>query len=187
MNKKLLIFDLDETLIYATTQPLEHACDFTVGPYSVYKRPHVDKLIDFCAEHFHLAVWTSSTESYAAGVTGHLFGGDRKLEFTFARRKCVQRFDPEIQDYFYIKDLRKAKARGFALSDILILDDTPRKLMRNYGNLIRMGEWTGDSRDLELLHIRPFLLELKEVPNVRKVEKRSWQRNFLGAPGPDMA
>ncbi len=32
-----------------------------------------------------------------------------------------------------------------------MLDDTPRKLERNYGNLVRITEWLGDLGDRELL------------------------------------
>lgn len=183
MNKKLLIFDLDETLVYATAERLARAHDFEVGPYAVYKRPYVDELIAFCAEHFRIAVWTSSSENYAAGVVRQLFANDETLEFVYARKKCVQRFDPEIQDYFFIKDLRKVKPRGFALADIIMLDDTPQKLIRNYGNLVRVSEWLGDAADSELKHIQALLLELKAVPNVRKIEKRGWLRKY--GPGSD--
>lgn len=179
LNKKLLIFDLDETLVYATVQRLAREPDFELGPYAVYKRPHVDALIAFCAEHFRIAVWTSSSENYAAGVVRQLFANDETLEFVYARKKCVQRFDPEAQDYFYIKDLKKVKPRGFALQDILILDDTPQKLIRNYGNLIRVTEWLGDASDSELQQIQALLLDLKHVPNLRKIEKRGWQRKYL--------
>ena len=180
MSKKLVIFDLDETLVFATTQPLARVPAFEVGPYAVYIRPFAAELIAFCAQHFHIAVWTSSTENYAAEVVRHLFADDARLEFVYARRKCVQRFDPESQDYFYIKDLRKVRPRGFVLEDVIILDDTPQKLIRNYGNLVRVSEWLGDPADRELAYIQALLLELKTVPNIRKVEKRGW----LGKYGP---
>jgi TFIIF-interacting CTD phosphatase-like protein len=181
MGKKLVIFDLDETLVYATEQRLARAPDFEVGPYAVYKRPFADELIAFCAAHFSIAVWTSSTEGYAAGVVSRLFAGDETLEFVYARKKCVERFDPETQDYYFIKDLRKVKARGYALADVIILDDTPKKLVRNYGNLVRMTEWLGDAGDCELAHVQALLLELKDAPNIRSVEKRGWLRKHARA------
>jgi TFIIF-interacting CTD phosphatase-like protein len=190
VNEKLLIFDLDETLVLATAKRLAREPDFEVGPYGVYKRPYVDELIAFCAAHFKIAVWTSSTENYAAGVVRQLFAHDEKLELVYARKKCVQRFDPEVQDYFFIKDLRKVKPRGFALTDIIILDDTPQKLMRNYGNLVRVTEWTGDEADRELQHVQALLLDLKAEPNIRAIEKRGWLRKYAPAhfhpePGSD--
>lgn len=33
---KLLVLDLDETLIFGTERELERPCDFSVGPYFVY-------------------------------------------------------------------------------------------------------------------------------------------------------
>jgi hypothetical protein len=41
-GKKMLIFNVDETLIHATETPLAIALSFRTGPYSVYKRPFVD-------------------------------------------------------------------------------------------------------------------------------------------------
>ena len=37
----LLILDLDETLVYSIEEPLGRDHDFTVGPYAVYRRPHL--------------------------------------------------------------------------------------------------------------------------------------------------
>ena len=53
-----------------------------------------------------------------------------------------------------------------------MVDDTPKKLERHYGNLVRIAEWLGDANDSELLILKEYLLELKEVSDVRKVEKR---------------
>lgn len=58
---KLLILDLDETLIHGTEHPLERSPDFVVGPYAVYKRPGLSDFLCRMSESFDLAVWTSST------------------------------------------------------------------------------------------------------------------------------
>ena len=44
---KLLILDIDETLVHATEEDLGRACDFETDWYVVYKRPHVDEFLDF--------------------------------------------------------------------------------------------------------------------------------------------
>jgi hypothetical protein len=46
-EKKLLILDLDETLVYATEEKLERQEDFIVGQYYVYKRPFYTSLLSF--------------------------------------------------------------------------------------------------------------------------------------------
>jgi len=47
-DRKLLLLDLDETLIHARETPLGRNEDFCVGEYFVYRRPPVDKFIDGC-------------------------------------------------------------------------------------------------------------------------------------------
>ncbi|MDQ1832347.1 NIF family HAD-type phosphatase [Massilia scottii] len=64
--RRLLIFDLDETLVHASELPLAHPCDFEVAPYLLYQRPFARELIDFAAERFDLAVWSSSSAAYVA-------------------------------------------------------------------------------------------------------------------------
>ena len=55
-QQTLLILDLDETLIHATSCPLETAPDFTAGPYLVYKRPGLDIFIETVAQNFLLVI-----------------------------------------------------------------------------------------------------------------------------------
>ena len=60
-----------------------------------------------------------------------------------------------------------------------MVDDTPTKLEQNHGNLIRINEWLGDPTDSELLALKGYLIELKDVSNVQTLEKRGWQRRFM--------
>ena len=94
MNKKLLILDLDETLIFATEQVLGRSENFRVPPYFVYKRPGVDRFTAFALKHFRVAVWTSSTSPYAARVIEQIFGSAYPLDFVWARDRCTRVWDP---------------------------------------------------------------------------------------------
>lgn len=132
MQKKLLILDLDETLLYATSLPFEHKADFRFEHYHVYLRPHLHEFLAFCQQYFRLAVWTSSSEDYAQCVVENIFGLEHALEFVWARRRCTQRFDPETMSYEWSKNLDKLKRKGQDLSQVIMLDDTPRKLARHY-------------------------------------------------------
>ncbi|MDX8392401.1 MAG: HAD family hydrolase [Mariprofundaceae bacterium] len=174
--QKLLILDLDETLFHATKTPLSIAHDFMVEDYFVYKRPHVDAFIDFCRQHFSLAVWTSSSDDYAAAIVKELFGNRDNLAFLWHRQQCITRFAPETGEYLFIKDLKKLKRKGFSLDHVIALDDSPEKLQRNYGNLLRISPFFDDKSDDELQRIMPFLLTLKDAPNIRNIEKRNWRR-----------
>jgi TFIIF-interacting CTD phosphatase-like protein len=171
----LVIFDLDETLIHATERPLAREPDFTVGPFPVYKRPFVEELLIDCARGCTLAVWTSATRDYAEAVLEQLVPAGISFAFVWTRERCTRRYMPEEQDHGWIKDLKKVKRRGFPLERVLMVDDIPGNLARHYGNYIRVTPYQGDENDRELVLLARYLRELREVENVRKIEKRGWQ------------
>jgi RNA polymerase II subunit A small phosphatase-like protein len=171
----LLILDLDETLMHASEAPLGRPHDFLVAEYYVYKRPHVHDFLAFCRAHFAVAVWTSSTADYAVDVVRELFGNDYPLEFVWARDRCTPRYRPETGTSDWEKNLQKVRRRGYALERVIAVDDSPQKLVRSYGNLVRVRPFEGDPADGELPELARYLLRLRDVPNVRAVEKRNWR------------
>jgi len=179
---KLLVLDLDETLIYATEDPLERKPDFEVGPYSVYKRPGLDEFLAEVSQHFQLAVWTSSTRLYAEPIVAKIFSLDAELRFVWSRDRCTRTFDPELQEHEYAKNLSKLKRQGYSLEHVLMVDDTPTKLSNHYGNLVRVEPFLGDPTDSELFHLANYLPTLAHVPNIRSVEKRYWRKAAVSGP-----
>ena len=176
---KLLILDLDETLIHATEKPLEREADFITELYYVYKRPYIERFLKFCFENFLVGVWTTAGEEFAKIVVKNLFPNNYYLQFLWSHIRCTRKYDPEIMKSYYIKNLAKLKRKRYRLEQIIMLDDTPQKLENNYGNLVRVNEWLGDTSDRELLYLMAYLAELKEMKNIRKVEKRGWQNRFI--------
>lgn len=73
MKKVLLILDLDETLIHATSQKIRDDFDFQIYHYFVYKRPYLDEFIKICSENFMLAVWSSASDDYVAEIVQKIF------------------------------------------------------------------------------------------------------------------
>ncbi|PSB09321.1 multi-sensor signal transduction histidine kinase [Pleurocapsa sp. CCALA 161] len=174
---KLIILDLDETLIHAAEKPLEQVQDFVVGPYFVYLRPHARSFIDFCFASFSaVAVWTSSSKDYAEEISLNLFGSKKEdLAFLWSQERCVRKFDYKRYASYWIKDLKKVKRHGYTLEKIIAIDDSPEKLYRQYGNLVRVLPFEGLVSDNELLHLQQYLTVLAEADNVRQIEKRGWQ------------
>jgi TFIIF-interacting CTD phosphatases, including NLI-interacting factor len=175
-SDKLLILDLDETLVFATESPLDRDPDFIALDYSVYRRPHVDQFLRFCVLHFRVAVWTSSGSQYAAAVVNNLFGSAERLEFLWCADRCTLQFDADTGRTHNVKRLSKLKRLGYDLTQVIVVDDTERKHRQNYGNLVRVREYVGDPNDNELHCLERYLVQLKDVPNVRNVEKRWWHR-----------
>jgi RNA polymerase II subunit A small phosphatase-like protein len=63
-------------------------------------------------------VWSSSTAPYAEAVVSAAFPEDCRPLFVWGRNRCVRRFDPELQEQYFLKDLNKVKRRGFNLDRI---------------------------------------------------------------------
>lgn len=183
MDSPLLILDLDETLIHATKIPLERGGDFRVGPYHVYVRPGFGEFIRLVSGAYRLAVWTSSSPMYAAGVCGALFGDECPLEFVWACDRCTPTRDFATDSWSQAKRLRKVKRKGFDLDRVLMVDDSPEKLAKNYGNLVQVSQFLGDPSDDELAALAAYLLRIARFPDFRAVEKRRWLRQARGGGG----
>ncbi|MET0247751.1 MAG: HAD family hydrolase [Sphingomonas sp.] len=184
-DRTLLILDLDETLIHARETPLERPADFVVYGYHVYRRPHLAEFLDGCAQDYDLAVWSSASDDYVAAVVALIFPEPDRLKFIWGRsRATLRRMSPSYDDAMfhdpwghlqYVKPLRKVRRAGWHLDRVLIVDDTPAKCVRNYGNAIYPRPYEGDEADDELALLGRYLTSLKDLANVRRIEKRRWR------------
>jgi len=173
-SRILLILDLDETLVHATEQPLPRRHDFVVGPYVVYQRPELADFLTACSKLFRLAVWSTAGDEYVRMVVEQIVPPGVELVFAWGRSRCVRRYDMEDFEYEFLKDLRKVKRAGFSLERTLIVDDTPSKVARHYGNAVYVPPFFGDVEDSTLPRLARYLASLHEAPNVRVIEKRGW-------------
>ena len=146
-NPTLLILDLDETLIYATEELPRREHDFTVGPYAIYRRPYLTEFLTSCTACYRLAVWSTATDEYVRQVVQHILPPDIELAFAWGRSRRVRRYHPEQFEEEFVKDLKKVKRMGYRLEQVLIVDDTPRKVRWNYGNAIYVPPFFDDPED----------------------------------------
>jgi len=189
MNKKLVILDLDETLVYSTYEPIDDNWDFEAFKYKVYKRPGLDSFISELKKHYEVAVWSSASDDYVVKIVENIFPKDYPLKFVWGRSKCTLQFDHQhidelgYSDYFnhmnYAKILKKAVKKGLAdYKRTLIVDDTPSKLKYNYGNAIYPTVFKGKQSDNELELLIDYLIKLKDIEDYRKIEKRYWKEEI---------
>lgn len=185
-QETLLILDLDETLIHASATKVREEADFQVFHYFVYKRPGLADFLTTCAQHFKLAIWSSASDDYVQAVVQQILPPGVTLEFLWGRSRCTPFTTPQIDEYGYYnldgtssyeyaKRLKKVRRRGFLLTQMLIVDDTPAKVQHNYGNAIYIKPYLGSVEDEELSYLGAYLLTLKNVENVRTIEKRHWR------------
>ncbi len=187
INKKLLILDLDETLIHASTITPKNGNkhDFMFERYYVYKRPFLKQFLEYCLINFQVAVWSSASEEYVEHVVREIFPDTGKLLFIWGRKKCTTRISEKdrYSSYFsgpvQLKNLRKVKRKGYDLKNVIVIDNTLICHQKNYGNVIHIENFEGNPEDYELIYMMKYLEEIKEEPNIRSIEKREWRNKFL--------
>jgi RNA polymerase II subunit A small phosphatase-like protein len=181
-EKALLVLDLDETLVHATEVPGDFEPQHEVPPYFLYLRPGLSEFLAQVSGLFRLAVWTSSSPAYASAVCPLVFSEAQSLEFVWASDRCTPTRNFENDSWCSAKPLKKLKRRGYDLARVLVVDDSPEKHTRNYGNLIQVAPFTGNPNDDELAHLAAYLTKFAALPDVRTIEKRHWRRR-LAADG----
>lgn len=178
---KLLILDLDETLIYSDfCEPESFDFSFTLTgkTYWVQKRPHLDYFLQIVAQHYEIAVWSAARRDYVDIIVNYLF---LPLQispvFIFSGERCVHKWKtfPEYT-FIKIKDLKKVWRRRFLVHGVnkrykrentFIVDDTRVTYCRNRGNAVRIQGYRGGT-DRELLRLVVDLLMWKEIEDVRR-------------------
>lgn len=182
--EKLLVLDLDETLVFATETGLDRRADARVGPYLVYRRPGVVGFLDWAEAAFEeVAIWTASSRSYALPVIDATLGGRDRFAFVWSSERCTRSYDWETGDFVIRKDLVKLRRKGYDPRRVLAVDDTPSKWSRSYGNVVAVRPFEGAPDDDELAHLQRYLHGLGDAPNVRAIEKRGW-RTRSSSPSP---
>lgn len=146
---KLVVLDLDETLIYATDQQLSRVGDYKFNEYHIYRRPHLDKLISYCIDNFDVGIWSSAGDDYVSFVSEQLFKDKAQLKFAWGGARCIHR----SSGISNIKDLRKLRRFGYWPYQILMIDDSLEKVCRQPKSLVKVEPYDGSLEDNGLLNI----------------------------------
>ncbi|VDD77173.1 unnamed protein product [Mesocestoides corti] len=179
-RRKIMVIDLDETLIHSVLDGMSRPTvrsgtppDFVLKVdidhhpvrFSVHKRPHVDYFLDIISQWYELVVFTASLEIYGAGVADHLDNGRHIFQRRFYRQHCL------YDSGSYSKDLSRISSD---LSSIFILDNSPGAYRSFPDNAIPIRSWFSDSHDTALLCLLPVLDALRFVTDVRSVLSRNF-------------
>ena len=149
--KKLIILDLDNTLIYASYSKLPVNILFKYSGYiPVYERPHAKEFVHKCRSIADVVVVTTAVRDYAKKVCEHL--QIKPIEL-FSREDCL------ILNYKYVKSVPDYYFDLY--DDIIIFDDSPElwdRISHKQCQIIRVEPYSGEDDDDELDKIQ--ILEL---------------------------
>lgn len=175
-KKRLLILDLDETLIHSADHRLSNNTSVKVGYWYVYPRPGLVPFLRDISAHYKLAVWSAAEESYVNTMIDEVIPDDIVFEFIWGRSRCTRRIDTETKVEYYEKNLKKVKKRNYSLDDIIIVDDIPENASKNYSNLVAVKPYFGEESDNQLPKLFHYLKYLSTKESMRSINKRGWER-----------
>ncbi|KAL3076014.1 hypothetical protein niasHT_037026 [Heterodera trifolii] len=185
VRRKIMVLDLDETLIHShhdgllrqTVKPgtppdfvLRVVIDNQPVRFFVHLRPHVEFFLSIVSQWFDLVVFTASMEIYGSSVADRLDKGRGILQRRYFRQHCTQDYNG------YTKDLSAVHAD---LSSIFILDNSPAAYRNYTQNAIPIKSWFSDPSDTCLLNILPFLDALRFCADVRSILGRNQHHSAL--------
>lgn len=172
-SKKILILDLDETLIHSDLEGVYPLCDAEVsitlenGDLSSIKfniRPYTKEFLKFASNNFNLILFTAGVQSYADPIIGFLDPDNEYFKLRVYRESCLSLSN------FFIKDLNIFLT--FGAKDMILVDNCIFSFANNLRNGILVSSFYDSKDDSELLDVMSYLEErLIEVKDIREVNE----------------
>ena len=190
-NKKIALFDLDETIVHCigeinmnNLESLSKQSDakikvklpggkkeVTIG---INIRPHWEEALNKIKKRYHIVAFTASHESYADPVLNYLDPNKKYFEYRLYRCHCVLCNIDDMK--FYIKDL-KILEDNYDLKDVVIIDNSLLSFAYHLDNGIPISPFYESKVDTELLDIADFLVKYANENDIRDKLKEVYKLN----------
>ena len=170
-QKRLAIFDLDETLIHCELNPDNSAQtkievvlpNKTTKEIGLNIRPHWKEELLKIKTKYYLIMYTASHHSYADSVLNYLDPKKEIFDLRLYRNNCT------IVNYegktFYIKDLRILK--DVSLKDMVIIDNSVLSFAFHLDNGIPILPYYHGEEGIEMQNLSKLLLKLSECDDIK--------------------
>ena len=206
-NHKILVIDLDETLIHTSFQKIEKPdlqilLDSSISkknitnknnnngipipkPVEAYIRirPGVDEFLSQMSKYYDIYVYSASSKNYLNTIIKNI-DKNNIIKECFCREDCImyvedceEDFDKPNNKYNYIKDLKKINKD---LRNIVFIDNNAISFKLQEKNGIPIKSWYDDYEDLELYKLIPILKNLSGFYDVRvEISKFVQNKTFI--------
>jgi RNA polymerase II subunit A small phosphatase-like protein len=171
----LIVFDLDETLIHSTLNESDRPADFMFREHYVYVRPHLNTFFKKSNEHFDFAIWTNGGEAYTCDILKKIIPSFIGLRFVWPKSMFVNGVPQTLDTLRAPKNLRRLIVNGFEPSKVLIVDDNPDDSVIEFGNVIQLHPYRGQTDDCELLLLLKYLEKVLFLKDTRSIKHVSWR------------
>ena len=183
-NKKIALFDLDETLVHCIGEINKNnynkiefkdchrikvilPCkkEVTIG---INVRPHWKESLDKIKEKYNIVIFTASHQSYSDAVLNYLDPEDIYFHYRLYRDSCALYKTNDIN--FYVKDLDIFKD-NYNLKDIIIIDNSILSFAYHINNGIPVVPFYDSKQDSELPLLCFYLLLIASYKDLRDANK----------------
>ena len=206
-NDKILVIDLDETLIHTSFKKIPNP-DFqiqldstiytkkkteinAIEELSIQKiveayiriRPGVNEFLSQLSKYYDLYVYSASSKNYLNNIMKHL-DKNNIIKKCYCRDDCIiyvenseKDFDKPNNKYNYVKDLKKINKD---LRNIVFVDNNIMSFKLQEKNGIPIKSFYDDIDDIELFKLIPILKNLSGFYDVRiEIEKFVKNKTFI--------
>ena len=176
-NKKIALFDLDETLVHCTKEKkglngdivnIKLPTNKTV-PVGLNIRSHWKEALDLIKSHYHIVVYTASHQSYADAVLNYLDKENKYFQYRLYRNHCVQCDVDGIK--FYVKDLDTLN-KYYNLKDVVLIDNSVLSFAYHLNNGIPIVPFIEQKDDTQLLMLAYYLVSISSFDDLTQENKK---------------
>jgi Dullard-like phosphatase family protein len=175
-EKKLAIFDLDETLVHCQAKNIEecqHIIEVKISEYKKAKigvniRPNWEKALNIISKDYIIVVFTASHSLYANAVLNFMDKDDKYFKYRLFRNNCTSVYING--SYTYIKDLSVFK--DIDLKDMIIIDNSVVSFTFNLDNGLPILPYYNSNKDNELLCCAYYLISIFDYNDLRDANKK---------------
>ena len=171
-RKKLLLLDLDETLIHSEIRNKDNFhilnklkdkvnCYHKVFSYidnnylyyfDIFFRPHLFDFLHEIQNYFDIGIFTASSKGYADTIIDYIDPSHTIFNFRIYRDACIN-----IQNSIFIKDLRIIK--NYEANNIILLDNSLYSFINQQKNGMLVYSFYWDDKDDQLIKAKNFLIK----------------------------
>lgn len=179
IGKKLVVFDLDETLAHCITDNIDKADKIITVKLNtgekikagVNIRPYVIECLKELTEYYELIIFTASHQSYADTVIDLIDPEKKIFSKRLYRNSCIQ---TEIN--LFIKDLR---ILGKDLRSVIIVDNSIFSFAFQLDNGVPIIPFYDDKEDRIMPKIKEYLISLKDLEDIRVINMKTFSLSEL--------
>lgn len=122
-KRKLLVMDLDETIVHTVYSPIEGAVlKAKRGYFYLYERPFLKEFLDRYSLEYDLAIWSASKADYVSWIIRSTVLSEYSFVFKNTRKNCMRIFG-NGGHLEYRKDLTAYLSQ---YEKVIMLDDVPK-------------------------------------------------------------